>query len=405
MLRNMLIDDNSQNLNPTQQQELISLQKQMAEHMLTNFGSYKHLSPIEKIRWADRAVNLVADYTCLKMGIDRSAISNFFFTGSSPMGMASHSDDMQRFAVALSVQQIIKRNPLSIYKTVFHELRHIAQYAGKVDEAENISFYAGPYTKTTWSASPSEKGADKFAYKEVAALLGRGMLKASTAVKAVDLAPGFYFFRGINAFGHAYNSGVYARQTKNNYSRDLSKGEVPPPPEKVYGKVLKSEPRCFLERCDIERLAEGSYLFFKNQNVATKKQLKQKAQKVADSLEQKFTQKPDDEFKDIETLPLQPENNAMLQNENLDLQLNLGVEEIVGGILKAKTKDEDFLTIETLKEESGQEVTNDNNVDLPNQTALENLTETTVDLKTTEDVATPATIVKPVGVTPIEPIQ
>lgn len=415
MPKNMVIDDNSQNLNPTQQQELISLQKQMAEHMLGNARKgYKHFSPIEKIRWANKAVNLVADYTCLKMGIDRSKIDLAFFTGAQPNAFATRlGNNGERYGVAMSIQNIIRNNPVAIFKNAFHEFRHIAQYDGKTPQTESVSHYNGPYTKTDWGSSPSEIGADRFAYKEISGLLGRGLLKASTAVKSLVVAPNVYYASLDNSLNHMMRSGIHFF-SRNKYSRDLTKLESDIPTKTTTGKVLKSEPGHFFDIKEIEDACEGSYLFFKDQTIATKRQLKDKAQKVAESLNRSYEQRHNDEFSNTEGLSLQPENNAMLQSEtailqpeNLDLQpnQNLGVEEIVSGILKAKTKDEDVLTIETLTEENGKEVAETESVDLPNQTALENLTETTVDLKTTEDVATPATVVKPVDVTPDIPIQ
>ena len=405
MPKNMVIDDNSQNLNPTQQQELISLQKQMAEHMLTNIGSYKHLSPIEKIRWADKAVNLVADYSCLKMGIDRSKIDLAFFTGAQPNAFATRlGNNGERYGVAMSIQNIIRNNPVAIFKNAFHEFRHIAQYDGKTPQTESVSHYNGPYTKTDWGSSPSEIGADRFAYKEISGLLGKGLLKASTVVKSLVVAPNVYYARIDNSLNHMMRSGMHFF-SRNKYSRDLTKLESDIPTKTTTGKVLKSEPGHFFDIKEIEDACEGSYLFFKDQTIATRGQLKQKAQKVAESLNRSYEQRHNDEFSNTEDLSLQPENNAMLQPENLDLQPNLGVEEIVSGILKTKIKPDNSLKQETLTEENGQEVAETESVDLPNQTAPENLTETIVDLKTTEDVATPATVVKPVDVTPVEPIQ
>ncbi len=410
MSKNMVIDDNSQNLNPTQQQELISLQKQMAEHMLGSARKgYKHFSPIEKIRWADRAVNLVADYSCLKMGIDRNKIDLAFFTGAQPNAFATRlGDNGERYGVAMSIQNIIRNNPVAIFKIAFHEFRHIAQYDGKTPQKESVSHYNGPYTKTDWGSSPSEIGADRFAYKEISGLLGRGLLKASTVVKSLAVAPSVYYASLDNSLTHMMRSGMHFF-SRDKYYRDLTKLESDIPPKIKTGKVLKSEPGHFFDIKEIEDACEGSYLFFKDQTIATKGQLKQKAQKVAESLNRSYEQRHnnDDEFSTTEDLSLQPET-AILQNGNLDLQpnQNSSVEEIVSGILKAKTKDEDVLTIETLTEESGQEVTNDNNVGLENNPAPENLTETSTSvLQTAETLVTPTTVVKPVDITPAEPIQ
>jgi len=165
--------------------DLKPLRERMLKQLTDNAANYKSFSPIERLRYAHETMQCVKDYCCCLWGLDNQTIQTFFCQGRPVTGMSSNQG-----AIALSIPYVLSSSsPHAIFKTCFHEMRHIYQYkVADKDDPELMSNYTGNFSKLLWRSSNSEIGADNFAYSQLLGLEKMGLIKSGERVSPLIFA-------------------------------------------------------------------------------------------------------------------------------------------------------------------------------------------------------------------------
>ena len=227
----------------------------MAEH-LARGRDYKSFTAIEKFRYVNQMMNLTKEYCCSSWGLNPDNIYTTFLHGlGKNIGCASNGEG-EIAAYGINTTAVLNSDPLNLYKTCLHEMRHVYQMKLlKPGDKETTSNYYGVSKnlgKIAWSSSETEIGADKFAFKEMFKIAGRAMLKTEERVSSVSLFK-FADHATTRMFEHKVSSLVYkmARPFMKNVQERTIMEKIPRDAIKVEDRL----PVKAVELKDLEFLA------------------------------------------------------------------------------------------------------------------------------------------------------
>ena len=154
-------------------------------------------SPLEKFQYVQRAMDNCKAFCCAKWGMNPDNIQTGFCHGLS-MNTRAVTSSLRHANVAFvdfnPLEALNRINPLQIYKTAMHEMRHVHQFLYQPENSREARSYYNTATAASskmqsvrWAASPAEKAADKFGFGAVFSLYTRGLLKGEAQLFPIEM--------------------------------------------------------------------------------------------------------------------------------------------------------------------------------------------------------------------------
>ncbi|MBQ9792842.1 MAG: hypothetical protein IJW32_03795 [Clostridia bacterium] len=160
--------------------------KQIEEDIISDL-SIRHseirgYSPEEKFLFVQRVMDNCRDYCCSLWGIDPEVIQTLYCLNLNGKAASQVSKDGSKGRIAFNPKTALNIvNPIRLYKTAMHEMRHINQYMLQSEDSperqRNYKSIEDVSGVQEWASSPAEIGADKFAFKTIFKLLAKGAFK------------------------------------------------------------------------------------------------------------------------------------------------------------------------------------------------------------------------------------
>ena len=191
-------------------------------------------SPLEKFQFVQRAMDNCRDYCCAKWGMNPESVPTSFRHGMSFSTLAvTRVPPSREFGVVQMnpAYSLSMQNPLKIYFTAMHEMRHINQFLLQHPSSRESKTYYNSLAPVNskmsavqWSASPAEKAADKFGYGTIFALYTKGILKGEAKMMPIEMKR--LISQAIkDKYGHIKGSILYPiMQVKSTVQNVFSRG-------------------------------------------------------------------------------------------------------------------------------------------------------------------------------------
>lgn len=162
------------------------LRGKIFNHIVTNRSGYKDFSASQKIGFVAEAFENANALCCQLWGTNPELNHFWYMYGEASNAIAETIGKSSFIAFSIKTAMNVKR-PETLYRLLFHEMRHLYQQQELYFErdSESMSYYWGDNnTHAAWAASPSEKGANLFAYLELLKIMGGGLLKSGDRMVA-----------------------------------------------------------------------------------------------------------------------------------------------------------------------------------------------------------------------------
>ena len=201
-----------------------SLRERIFEHIVTNKEGYKGFSSEQKIKFtADAFEN--ANALCCELWNTNPNLNSFWYMyGESSNAIAETIGKSSFIAFSAKVAIELKK-PETVYRLLFHEMRHLYQQQELLDkDGEGASYYwEGHKTHAAWAASPSEKAADRFAFAELLKTMGGGALKSDDRATAAKSFLRLSWLSAKNYAEHLCGSVRHSLDKKHDFFKKTSK--------------------------------------------------------------------------------------------------------------------------------------------------------------------------------------
>ena len=195
------------------------IQERIIKDLSLTHTDLKAMSPIEKFQFANGVLTNCRDFCCEKWGINPQAVQTLFC-----LNLNSYAETRPNMAqgngaiVFNTVYALNTINPLRLYKTAFHEMRHIHQFLVQPETSSERQVNYTSLAKLSgeqWASSSAEKGADKFAYTTMYSLIAKSVLRGKLNPFAIETRK--FVSRTINdTYKHIKGSVLYSRQKSAN---------------------------------------------------------------------------------------------------------------------------------------------------------------------------------------------
>jgi len=167
-----------------------NLEERIIENL--NVKNYSSFSPLQKFRFCNEAMSLCKDYCCEQFDFEKKLVQIGFVHDAHSVALSSKIDD-ENFVLLFNTFSTLRlNNPYLIYKSCFHEMKHIASLV----KGDSISLNYNPkedVSKSDWQSSQSEIDADKFAYQKLLSFGFNGLIKSVFKANIPDYAKMAYY--------------------------------------------------------------------------------------------------------------------------------------------------------------------------------------------------------------------
>ena len=223
----------------------------MAEHLASG-RDYKSFTAIEKFRYADKMMSLTKEYCCSLWGLSPENVYTVFLQGLGKNVGSATNGEGEIAAYGLNTTAVLNSDPLNLYKTCLHEMRHVYQMKilkpGDKETSANYYGISKKLGKFAWASSETEIGADKFAFKEIFKIAGRAMLKTEEKVSSASLFK-FADHATTRMFEHKVCSLVY--KAVRPFMKDVQERSIM---EKIPREAIKTEDRLPVKPVELKDL-------------------------------------------------------------------------------------------------------------------------------------------------------
>lgn len=140
---------------------------------------FDSFTPDEKLVFAQKAFIDTNFYVCRMYGLDPNKTA-FGFCIGRPVRAVSNKDNR---SVACDINFALNARPIDVYKTMFHENKHIQQQVqntkvGRLGNDYRPILKAHPQSKLVWQFAPQERDADNYAYSTLTQVMYQGLIQS-----------------------------------------------------------------------------------------------------------------------------------------------------------------------------------------------------------------------------------